>query len=247
MLPVLQLGPLALQTDLLLLLIAGWAGLATGARVAPHLGVDGDHIYNAGLYAFLAAIVAGRLGHVVAFWPAYRLEPLVIIGINARAFLLWPAVLAALAVFVAYVARQHLPWPRVLDAGAAGALLALAIADLANLAAGRALGAPASVPWAISIFGVRRHPSQLYEMLATLAVLPAVLWVLKRAYVPGRVAWVAILGYGLVRWLLEPFREQSATLLGGLRTAQVLGLVLILLALWALLPRSGGEPSTGAR
>lgn len=244
MFPVLQLGPLALQTDLLLLLIAGWAGLATGARVASRLGMDGDHLYNAGLYAFLAAIVAGRLGHVVAFWPAYRLEPLAIIGINTRAFLLWPAVLAALAVCAAYVARQHLPWPRVLDAVAAGAVLALAIADLANLAAGRALGGLASVPWAISIFGVHRHPSQLYEMLATLAVLLAVLWVLKRAYMPGRVAWVALLGYGLVRWLLEPLREQSATMWGGLRTAQVLGLAAMLLALWALMPKRNPESST---
>ncbi len=48
MLPVLQIGPLAIQTYPLLVVLAGWAALAVGARAARLLQFDGDHVYNAG-------------------------------------------------------------------------------------------------------------------------------------------------------------------------------------------------------
>jgi phosphatidylglycerol:prolipoprotein diacylglycerol transferase len=255
MLPVLQIGPLAVQTYPLALLLAVWAALAIGAHLATGLGIEGDHIYNAGLSGLAAGLVVGRLAHVVAFWPAYRLEPLSIIGLNARAFLLWPGALAGLAVGGFYVYRQRLPLATVLDAAAPGGLLGMAIAQLGAWLAGLDPGAPTDVPWAIAEWGVRRHPVQLYQVAVLLLAFGAVLLVLRRQRRPGRAAWSALLGFGLSLWLTEPFRESSATLLAGLRTFQLLGLAAILVALIALRPQpeatkirrasertSGGEP-----
>jgi phosphatidylglycerol---prolipoprotein diacylglyceryl transferase len=234
MLPVLQIGPFALQAYPLSLLLAAWAGLAVGARVATRLGIDGDHIYNAGFAALLAGLIFGRLGHVIAFWSAYSAQPLDIIGLNPRAFALWAALPAALAAAAWYSHRHHLPWVTVLDAAGPGLLAAAAVLDVGNLLAGQAAGAPTSLPWAINLWGVARHPSQVYELIAALVALAAAIWVLRHAYWPGRVIWTAILGYSLGRWLLEPFREASATLPGGFRTVQVLGLLAAGVALLAL-------------
>ncbi|MCX6031246.1 MAG: prolipoprotein diacylglyceryl transferase [Chloroflexi bacterium] len=234
MLPILQLGPLALPTYPLGLLIAGWIALAVGAWAGTRRGLDGDHIYNAGLYGLLGGLVIGRLGHVIAFWPAYRTQPLEIVGLNTAAFLLGPAVLGGLLAAGGYVYRRKLPAATVLDAAAPGVLAGLVIADLAALLGGQMTGAPAAVPWAINVWGVARHPVQLYEALAGLITLAAVGSVVKRGSRPGIAAWVAVLGYGLSRWLLEPFRAESAIILGGLRVAQVLGLAAALLALWML-------------
>lgn len=241
MLPTLQLGPLSIQTYQLTLLLAAWAALAVGAWAAKRLGLDGDHIYNAGLYGLLAGAVVGRMGHVVAFWPAYRAHPLEIIGLNTRAFLLWPGVVGALTVAGWYVWRHKLPWAAVLDAVAPGALVGIAIVDLGALLAGRNVGAPTDLPWAIALWGVRRHPSQIYELLAVLVVLGMTLRMLGTRGRQGSVAWVAVLGYGLSRWLLEPFRAESVMVLGGLRVAQIVGLVMALVALWAL--RGWGKPA----
>lgn len=249
MLPVIQLGPLSIQTHLLLLLVAAWAGLAVAAYVARQGGIDGDHIYNAGLYALIAGLLAARLGHVALYWQAYRAQPLDIIGLNTRAFAPWPGVLAAALTAGWYVHWHRLAWRNVIDAFAAGILTALAVLDLDNLLTGQAIGTPSSLPWAVSAYGATRHPSQIYELLATLVTLAAVLWVGRRNYRPGTGAWIALLGFGLSRLLLEPFRAESAALVGGLRTAQVLGLAAALLALWALRPgaaRAGRESSVEA-
>jgi phosphatidylglycerol:prolipoprotein diacylglycerol transferase len=234
MLPILQIGPLAIPTYPLALLLAVWAGLAVAARAARRMGLDGDHIYNAGLYGLVAGLVAARLGHVVTYWSAYRAQLLEIFGFNTRAFLLWPGVIAALAVAGWYVYRHRLSLAKVLDAFAPGVLVGIAIADVGALLAGLVPGAPANLPWAVDLWGVARHPSQVYEALAALAVAGLVLRMIAQGSRPGAAALVALCGYGLGRWLLEPFRAESATILGGLRLAQVFGLAAALVALWGM-------------
>jgi phosphatidylglycerol:prolipoprotein diacylglycerol transferase len=234
MLPILQLGPLAIPTYPLALLLAVWAGLAVAAWAARRMGLDGDHIYNAGLYGLVAGLVAARLGHVIAYWSAYRTQLLEIFGFNARAFLLWPGVVAGIAVAGWYLYRHRLPLAKVLDAFAPGVLVGIAIADVGALLAGVNPGAAANLPWAVNLWGVARHPSQAYEALAALAVAGLVLWMIVRGSRPGAAALVALAGYGFSRWLLEPFRAESATILGGVRLAQVLGLAVALIALWGL-------------
>jgi phosphatidylglycerol---prolipoprotein diacylglyceryl transferase len=235
-LPVIQLGPLSLPTGPLALLLAVWAALAVGAWAARREGLDGDHIYNAGLYGLVAGFVAARLAHVIVYWDAYRTQLLEIFGFNQRAFLLWPGAIAALAVAGWYVYRHGLPLVKVLDAIAPGALVGIAVADVAALLTGRNAGLPADLPWAVNLWGVSRHPVQIYEALAALAVAALVLWMITHGSRPGAAALVALCGYGLSRWLLEPFRapEASVTVLGGLRLAQMAGLAVALVALWGV-------------
>ena len=240
MLPVLQIGPLAIPIYPLSLLLAIWAALAAGAWAAGREGIAGDHIYNAGLYALAAGLIAGRLAHVAVYWPAYRPQPLEIIGLNSRAFLAWPGLIAALVVALWYALRHRLAWGALLDAVAPGILIGLAIASIGALLSGRALGAPADLPWSVTLWGVPRHPIQIYEAVPYLAVAGIVLAAIRRAKTrtpqaqPGTPAWLALLGFGLIHWLLEPFRADSTLMLGSLRAAQVFGLLLALCALWAL-------------
>jgi phosphatidylglycerol---prolipoprotein diacylglyceryl transferase len=236
MLPVLQIGPFAIHTYPLTLVLAGWAALAIGARVARSVGIDGDHIYNAGLYGLLGGVLVARLAHVVAFWPAYRSQPLEIIGLNTTAFLVWPGVIAGLAVAGWYIYRRRLPLVPLLDAFAPGLLIGLAIADAGALLTGRNPGAPADLPWSVTLWGVRRHPVQVYEALGLLAVALFVLSVIRAGSRNGFPALIALLGWGLVGWLVEAFRspEVTSTLPGGLRIGQVLGLAAALVALAGL-------------
>jgi phosphatidylglycerol:prolipoprotein diacylglycerol transferase len=234
MLPVIQLGPLSIPTYPLALLLAVWLALEVGGRTARRLGLDGDHVYNAGLYGLVAGLLAARLGHVIAYWPAYRVQPLEIFGFNTQAFLPWPGVIGVLAAAGWYIYRRRLPLARVSDAFAPGILVGIAVVQAGALFAGRAYGAAADLPWAVNLWGVPRHPSQIYEALAALIVAALVGRMLRLGSLPAAAALVALAGYGLSRWLLEPFRAESAVILGGLRAAQVWGLALVLAALAGL-------------
>jgi len=232
--PVLQLGSIALPTYPISLLLAFWTGLALSARAARRLGLDGDHMWNAGLCALLATIVVGRLAHVIAFWPAYRLQPVEMVGLNAQAFLWGPGVLAGLIAAAWYIHRHELPWATVLDAAAPGVLAGLIITNLGVLLAGNDVGAPTALPWAVEIWGVPRHPVQIYAALGELITLTAVLAALRKPSKPGTAALLGLLGWGLTTWLIEPFRAGSSTIMAGIRLWQMIGLAAALAALWTL-------------
>jgi phosphatidylglycerol:prolipoprotein diacylglycerol transferase len=233
MLTTLQLGPFVLPTYPLALILAGWLTLAVAARAAKHLGLDPDHLYNAGLYGFIAAVIGGRLAHVLVYWQAYRAQPLEIFGFNTTAFLLWPAVIAGLFVAGLYIYRRRLPLMLMLDAFAPGLLVGLAVAAAGAFLAGRNPGAASTLPWAVEQWGIRRHPVQLYEALALLAVAALVWSMIRRGARSGTPFLAALAGYGLAIWLVEAFRaaEATATVFGGFRAGQVLGLLLALVAL----------------
>lgn len=236
MLPTLPIGPLRLQTYGLVLLIAYWAGLWLAARRAPRCGLSGDHIYNAGFYALLGGIAAARLGHVVAFWEVYRVDPLQILSLSPAALLPLPGLIGALLVMAWYIRRHRLsPWA-VADAAGPGVLLALAIAGAGAFLAGRTLGALSDLPWAVELpAGVQRHPTALYEAAASLAWLGAVLWLERRGTGwSGRTAVLCLFGYAALRLFLEPLRAESPVLAGGWRIPQLVALAVVAASGWWL-------------
>lgn len=230
MLVAVRIGPLSLPTYPLLLLLGLYLGLWFGAKVAGRRGLDPNHIYNAGFYAFLAALLSGRLAHVLRFLPAYAGDPLSILSPNLVAFEPLAALAGAVLVFGLYVRRHRLPTGVVADALAAGALMTLAFVSLADALNGRHFGAPTLLPWSLVQWDVYRHPVQLYEMLGIIAVL-ALIWAVLDRLRTGYVALVAIAGYATVRLLADAFRDQPATIGDGFRLTQVIALVALLLVL----------------
>lgn len=243
MFPTIPIGPLRLQTYGLVLLLAYTAGLWLAARRARRQGIDSDHVYNAGLYALLVGIVVARLGHAVAYLEVYRVDPLQIISLSPGAFIPWAGALGAAVMVAVYLRRHCLPIVVMLDVFAPGVILALAIASLGAFLAGRDLGAVSSLPWAVELFGVRRHPVALYQGAALLALLGLLLQAdAKYALRPGQLALLALFGYATIRLFLEPLRAEGTLVGDGWRLAQVLALAAVVISGWLLGKTASDRP-----
>jgi prolipoprotein diacylglyceryltransferase len=144
-------------------------------------------------------------------------------------------VVGALAGLV-YGQRKHMPlWPTLDALTPALAILAVGL-GLAHLASGNAFGAPTRLPWGIDLWGEKRHPSQVYEIMAALAIL-ALVWprpAQDETWPPGArfLAFIALSAFA--RLFLEAFRGDSTLLVGSLRTAQVAAWLVLAAALWAI-------------
>lgn len=235
MYPTLPIGPLRLQTYGLFLLAGFMAGLWLAARTAQRRGLSGDHVYNLGFYALLAGIVTARLGHAVAYWEVYRTDPLQLLSLSPGALLPTAGLLGAVLVAAVYLRRYRLPALTTLDSLALGALLLLTIASLGAFVAGRSPGAPSTAPWAVTVFGVPRHPVMLYEAAALVLLLGGLMWQEARRPAPaGRIALLAAFGYAAMRLFLEPLHAESVLMPGGWRLAQVLAWVGMIVTGWLL-------------
>ena len=93
--------------------------------------------------------------------------------------------------------------------------LALAVGRWGCFFHGCCYGLPTDLPWGVDFGdGVRRHPTQLYEVLFH-AGMVVVLWVLIRAdALPGRRLMLYLIAYGVYRFRTEFLRPEPAEWLG---------------------------------
>ena len=232
MLPTISLGPLSLPTYPLVMLLGYFLGLWFASKVGARRGIDPDHIYNMGFYAVIAAVIGGRLGHVIHYFPAYRLDPLSVLSPNFSALEPLAAAAAALAVVIWYQRKHKLPWPALLDALAGLGLVVLAALALAEGLNGLDFGEPTLVPWAIYQWNVARHPVQYYEFFGVLVVI-AWFWALLPRLQPGFGALFALGGYAGVRLIVDAFRAESVTVGDGFRLSQIIAWIVLLVVLLA--------------
>lgn len=247
MLPILRVGPLAIQTPGLVLIAGYWLALELAGRQGKRQGLDGGALQNAGVYGVVAGLLAARLGHVLQHWPVYRSNLLGVLSLNPQTLAPEVGLVAGCLVGIAYLQRKGLPLRPVLDAIAPAIAVLVCASALANLCSGAAFGIETQVPWALELWGARRQPVQLYELAAGLLTLGLLLWAGRRGL---RFPLLMAL-FGATRLALEPLRASSHLLPGGLRTAQVAGLILMLVALalmraWARVEPDLPEPAPEA-
>jgi phosphatidylglycerol---prolipoprotein diacylglyceryl transferase len=236
MLPVLQIGPLALQTPGLILLLGIWISLWLAERGAHRHGIDPSHLYNLALLALLSGLVGGRLFYVLFYPSAFAASPRSVFSLNPGLFDIWGAVLAGLMAAFIYGSRKKLSFWPTLDALTPGlAVMTIAI-SLSNLASGNAFGAPTQLPWAIDLWGALRHPSQVYEALAALGILAIVLFLQRsdKIKIPGLLFLAFLALTAAARLFLEAFRGDSVLLPNGWRIMQINAWLLLAACLWLI-------------
>jgi phosphatidylglycerol:prolipoprotein diacylglycerol transferase len=236
MLPVLQIGPLAIQTPGLILLAGLWYGLVLSEKFSARRSISSNYLYNLVFTAFVAGLLGGRAGYVLRYSAAFVQNPLSLISLNTGLFSIPDGMLiGGLAAWI-YAARKKLKLLAVLDTlTPLLGVLGIAIA-LAHVASGAAFGSPTSLPWGIELWGARRQPTQIYETLIAGLILAA-LWPGRKAiqnWPNGQyfLAFVAL--SALSRLFLERFRGDSQLLPGGFRAAQVIAWILLTACLFGL-------------
>jgi len=231
MFPILQIGPLALRLPGLFLLVGIWLGTSLIDREAPRHKVSSAALNNLVLYGLVAAIVGARLVYALRYLSIYADDPMSLFSLNPSTLASTEGILIALMVVLAVAQRQHLSlWP-TLDALTPGLAGFAIFVGVAHLSSGDAFGAPTSVPWGIELWGAKRHPTQVYEiLLATLSFLGV--WRLRRMPAFSGflfLAWLAMAAAS--RLFLEAFRGDSVIIFEMVRAAQLLSLVVLTAAM----------------
>lgn len=236
MMPVLQIGPLALQLPGLLILIGIWIGLNLAEKWSPSRGVPANRLYGLVVAALFAGVIGARLFYVIRYRAAFAADPLSLISLNPGLFDLPGGMLTGFLTALILGRRNGVAlWPALDSLTPLLAVFILAHA-LAQLASGSGFGMEADLPWSIVLWGAKRHPTQIY--LAVLAALGLfVFWPaqLRLHRLPAGVTFLGFTAYSAAaRILVEAFRGDSALLPAGFRTAQVAAWLIMAGCLWLI-------------
>lgn len=231
MFPVLSIGSMAIPTYPLMLLVAFWVGLWVGAYRAKQLGLESDHVYNAGLYALLAGVVGARLWFVLAHWNNYVGDLTQALSLSRNALSPGAGLLIGSLTALIYLQRYETPLGTFLDALAPGLALAVIMGHIGAFLGGAGLGGFSTLPWAIEIVGTPRHPVQLYKAAGGLVSLAILFYSRTWRPWPGFQFWLLVGLYSLSWLLLEIFWAQPSLLDGGYLAGQVTALAALVVTL----------------
>jgi phosphatidylglycerol:prolipoprotein diacylglycerol transferase len=229
--PVLRIGPAAIQTSVLLLILGFFLGLTLSERFARKCGENPDTLTNLVLLAVLAGLVTARLFFAVTHIALFQKNLAGLISVDPGLLDPWGAFAGASLAALIYGQRKRIGFWTSLDRMTPFLAVLAIFVGLAHVASGQAFGSPTSLPWAITLWGAKRHPSQIYETIGAIAIL-VLLWRQNSSVgVPGTLFLkFAALSSGLFVFL-SAFRGDSRLILGSFRQDQLLALALLGLTL----------------
>lgn len=220
-------------------------GIIIMTRMFAKEGVKKEWVDSLFIYLVLGTVIGARLGHVFFYDWAYYKENLGEIlkiwhgGLASHGGVIGNAI--ALYLWSRRYSKRNVLW--IIDRVVVPTALVSALIRLGNLMNSEIIGKPADLPWAFtftSVDPIPRHPSQLYEALAYLAVFALLLflyWKTNEGNKPGRLfGWLMTLVFGF-RILIEFTKENQVAFEDSmtLNMGQWLSIPLVLIGLFFIL------------
>jgi prolipoprotein diacylglyceryltransferase len=240
MFPTLDIGPLVLPTAGLIFIIGAWLVLSATERAAKKLDLNAEATYTLVAIMMATGFIGARVVFVILHWQAYQENLLSIVWPLTSGFSWWAGAIVAVLAAVFTMRAKALPILPTLDALAPGLVIGLMSVSLADFAAGPGFGQETTLPWAIDVFGVRRHPVQLYELAVGIVALLAWMRMVERRRYAGQLFLVTAAIYAGGRLFFDAFRANTPLTGGGLHIIQIASLAILLVCLF-LMGRRVGE------
>ena len=205
-----------------------------------------DHVKDITTYLILGLIVGARLGYVLFYNFSYYIKhPLEIIipfsfsngitftGISGMSY--HGGLIGATFAAWFYLKKAELNWWSGVDLFVPAIPLGYTFGRLGNFINGELFGrvttSAVGMYFPMAPAGQLRHPSQLYEAFFEGIFLFVILWTIRKVRIPnGAMLALYLIGYGIVRFFIEYFREPDAHLgfvLASFSMGQILCLLMV--------------------
>lgn len=242
-------------------------------REARWRNLDVGLLPNAMIIVAIAALIGGRLYHVIDQWQLYK-DDLVRIVLPPYAGLgVYGGIITGVLAAFAYARWKRQPFLSWMDAVAPGLFVMQAVGRWGNFFNQELYGTPTNLPWGIAIqcqyrtqgypcppgsdplatLGQHFQPMFLYESLSGLLGALALIWLARRfagRLRSGDLLLVFLIWFGAVRFAVESLKADNWRLFG-IPTAQIVATITVLGAAAMLVARhsrasDGGSAQTVA-
>lgn len=241
----LDLGPFTIYWYGVIIATGAYLGLWLAMRESERLGFKKDTFVDLVVFAIPIAIISARIYYVIFEWERYVNGSLIdIFAIWEGGIAIHGALIGSVATAVVFARVRKLPFWQLADIAAPSIILGQAIGRWGNFMNQEAHGGPVSESFyqnvmqflpnfinrQMCIEGVVYHPTFLYESVWN--ILGFVFLLVLRRFNPrrGEVFLSYVIWYSFGRYFIEQMRTDSLYIIGSLRTAQVISIILILMA-----------------
>ncbi len=260
-----RIGNFPVNTYGLLLAIGMLLALFAASRLAARDGLPRERIYDLGLWTLIGGLVGSK---ILMLFTEENVEIFSLDFLRSGG-VYYGGLLGGFFALVFLIRWYKLPFWKVADAFAPGVAIGQAIGRQGCFAAGCCWGKPTDSAFGVHftehahdytgvpVYGpdgadLYLHPTQLYESIAMLVVFGLLVWLHRRKRFDGQVLIAYGIIYGVVRFVIEFFRDDPrGNLLGltatlGLSTSQLISLVVVAASIVFMIYRLRAAKSAAA-
>ncbi len=247
-------GPLEVRFYGLMYVVAIIVGTAIIRAEVRRKGIalTGDEVSNFILWTVIGGILGARLYYVVFNAGYYMRVPVEIPAIWHGGLAIHGGIAGGITAAWIYLRKKKVSFWQLSDCVAPALILGQAFGRFGNFMNGDAHGVPTTLPWGMVFSpesvagrqfpGIAIHPVMLYELLLNFSIF-LFIWLVLRKKPHGRgfifASYVAM--YSVIRAFVESFRADSL-MMGELRAAQVVSLLLFICAIAVILQKKLWRP-----
>ena len=245
-------------------MVVGWF---LALRLAKQDGIPGEQAGAIYMWTAIWAIVGARVLYVITEWHEFS-NPFDIVLLNKGGLVAYGGLIGGFLSSWYGCHKRKIHLLRWADVSAPSVVLGTAITRVGCLLYGCDYGKRTDLPWGIRFpreapawqdhaanFGLDKnalqsfpvHPTQLYETLAGLSIFALLMYLRRVRKFSGLVFVAWVVGYGVLRSLIEVFRGDSDRgTVGPLSTSQFIGMVSLIAAgtlLYFLIKRFRADPT----
>ena len=187
-----------------------------GRMRARRQGWSAEQVSDLIFYGALGAVLGGRLGYILFYdLAAYIADPFAVFRVWEGGMAFHGGLLGVIVAMLLLARQQQRSFWIVADFTAPLVPMGLLAGRLGNFINGELWGRVTDIPWAM-VFPrdpeqLARHPSQLYQAALEGILLFALLWLYSASpRATGKIAGMFLLGYGVLRFIGEGFRQPDA-------------------------------------
>ena len=230
MFPVIQVGPLTIQTPGLILIIFFWFGLELSERIASKREFPVDKLNAVVLISLFAGLLGSRISYALNHYTAFKDDFSSLYSLNPGLLDPFGGLVTGLLAGIIYGRKKNMSAWETMDVLTPLLAVLMIGVNIVNLASGNAYGTNTNLPWGINFLGASRHPSQVYAIIASSITL-TLLW--KDFLKVGSPGYI-FLKFAMITsaWLifLEGFRGDFQPLVIGIRVSQIIALIVFLVS-----------------
>ncbi len=199
---------------------------------APKFGIVQDDILDLTIFLIPCSIIGARAYYVIFSYDNYRGNFIQMLNLRAGGLAIHGGIIAGVIVSYIVAKRKKIKFSNLADLIMPQVALAQAIGRWGNFFNSEAHGGPTNLPWAITVYGEKVHPTFLYESIWCFFIFILLIFLSNKIKFNGQIALLYAMLYSFERFWVEGLRTDSL-MIGKFRQAQVLSLVVFILALSA--------------
>lgn len=242
---LLKIGPLSIKSYGFMLMIGFIVGIYWTRKEAVKKGINKDLIFDLGIYVIIASLVGARLLYVLLNFNYFRQDLLSIFlpregGIGGLSF--HGGILGGILVGLWFSRKRGVSAGDLADITAPSIALGTVFGRIGCFLNGCCGGLPSSVFWCVKFpyDGICRHPAQLYASFLNFLLFIGIIYSKKFQKFPGQIFFHYLIGYSVIRFILEFFRKgvSAEVFLFNITQAQTLCIFIIIISSLVLIIKS---------